>query len=172
MNGRPTIARFAGLAAKGRSRSGLTLLELLVSVVVSTILVLSAMAVWNPIDGATLALRDRARAAGELRLVTDQLLADLGSAESALPNIDGELHLVRRAEVATLLGAPGGLDAGIVWGLSGGVLLREDLQLNTSFPISRSLAGFTVALDAGETVIDLSAGTGDDVRGLELRWSP
>ena len=172
MSPRPARRPRSRVPRRARPGAGLTLLELLVAVVVSTVLVLSAMAVWTPLDGATLSLRDRARAAGELRLVTDQLLADLGGAESVLPNLDGELRVVRRPEVASLLGAPAGLDAGIVWGLSDGVLVREDLQLNTVFTASRALAAFTVSLDAGETVIDLAAGTGDDARGLELRWSP
>ena len=160
-------------AAANRSRSGFTLLELLVGVTLSSIVIMLAMLAWKPMSRTTLQLRDRARDTTELRLAVESLLADLGGADTALPTSEpGELHLVREQAVAELAGAwSGGGDAGILYTLSGSDLQRQDAALGTAVIVASGLVDFEVERVAGsETHVTLSVGEGLGERRVELVW--
>ena len=151
--------------------TGLTLVELLVVASIAGLLVNVAMIAWRPMSASTLALRDRAQASAELHLVVEALLADLGGAATALPGVDGELLVTREQAVAELAGAWDGGDAGIVYELLDGALLRRDEALDLEVVLADGIASFDVTRVSGtETHIALSAGSGSSERSVELIW--
>ena len=156
-----------------RSQSGVTLVELLVVSILSSFLMIMAMAAWRPANAQVLSVRDRARSGAELRLAVEALLQDLGGAETALPGLDGELLITRLPALAQRLGAfSGGDDDGIEWTLTDGQLSRHDLELDSDFVMATGITGFLVTQASGDTVIRLEAGTNGDERALELLWTP
>jgi hypothetical protein len=156
-----------------RTRRGFTYLELMIGVLVSSVIVTVGTLAWKPISESTLSLRNRARDVSEMRLAVEALLADLGGAETALPGPDeNELLIVREQAVAELQGAwSGGGDEGILYSLSGGDLVRQDLALGSSIVIAQHLGEFGVErVDGIETHVTLRAGAGLDERSVELVW--
>ena len=121
---------------------------------------------------ATLELRDRARAAAELRLAVDSLLQDMGGADTVVVTAGGELQIVREQAVAEVLGAWDDGDLGILYSLVGDSLLREDLALGTSVVVATRLDDF-VPDDSGPDVdITLSVGSELSYREVTLTWAP
>ena len=155
-----------------RGRRGFTLVELMVTVTLSSIVMTLALRAWRPMSHATLELRDRARAAAELRLAVDSLLQDMGGADTVVVTAGGELQIVREQAVAEVLGAWDDGDLGILYSLVGDSLLREDLALGTSVVVATRLDDF-VPDDSGPDVdITLSVGSELSYREVTLTWAP
>ncbi len=141
-----------------RARAGLTLVELLVGVTLSSILMTIAMQGWRWSQGSTLALRDRSQVVSELRVAFESLLQDLGGAETALPSGDN-LTITREQAVAEVQGAwSAGTDDGIVYSLDGENLVREDLELGSIVVVAKGIDEFAVSRAGGMTHIVITAG--------------
>jgi prepilin-type N-terminal cleavage/methylation domain-containing protein len=156
----------------GRRSRGFTLVELMVTVTVSSIVMTLALRAWKPMSHATFELRDRARAVAELRLAVDALLADLGGAESVAVTLDGELQIFREPAVAGLAGAWDDGDLGILYSLAGEDLLRQDLALGSSVILATRLGSFAAVESAPDVDVTLSVGSKLSYREVTLRWTP
>ena len=153
--------------------TGFTLVELLVVVTLSSIIMTLAIRAWQPMSAETLSLRDRARAAGELRLAVDALLSDLGGAETVTESVAGdELYITREQAVAERLGAWSGGDLGILYSLVSGDLVRNDLALGITVTIATDLGAIEVDESGGETSLRLETGADLTYREVTLRWAP
>lgn len=150
--------------------AGFTLLELLVTAVLVGLLSWVLLTSLGPLNRATFALRDRARASAELRLAVNYLLRDLGAADSALPKADGGLVIKRSEQAAKLAGVWSGSDPGIVYELSGELLTRFDVGNETLVAVAGGLEAFDVALQGAETQIDIVMTDDQPGEGIRLAW--
>ena len=150
--------------------AGFTLLELLVTAVLVGLLSWVLMTSLGPLNRATFALRDRARASSELRLAVDYLLRDLGAAESALPQDEGGLVIKRGEQAATLAGVWSGSDPGIVYELSGEMLTRFDVGRDIFVVVAGGLQTFDITRRGSETQIEIVMTDDQPGEGIRLAW--
>lgn len=155
-----------------RSVQGRGLLELLVTAVLLGMLSIAIMRLGPPMADGTRLLAARARDLTELRLALEYLLQDMGGAAEVNETVDGELHLVRTNALADKVGALVlGADAGILYALDDGMLVRTDLALGDVTYVARGVQTFSVSESTGvETTITLGAGEDIASTSVDLVW--
>jgi len=132
---------------------GFTLLELAAATLLVTVLALVTGAAHRATAGATIALRDRARAVTEVRAAVEWLRQDLGGARG--------VH--RHASETLSIAGVGG--ASVLYRRDGRRLLREGIA------VALEIAAFEItALPGGGTRIGLAAGSGDSRCEMTLLW--
>jgi type II secretory pathway component PulJ len=171
-----TARSIAGTRAPRRldPRAGFSLLELVIAATISCAIVILAAQAWRPAGESILLLRDRAIAVGELRMAIERIEQDLGAAVSATPTADGDLHIVREDATATLEGGmSSGGDAGILYTLANGELVRHDVAPGRSQLIATRLTRFELT-DLGDGATQIVVGAGHDMgeRHVTLTWQP
>jgi prepilin-type N-terminal cleavage/methylation domain-containing protein len=155
-----------------RRRGGYTLIEvLLASTLLGGFAVVAAGAA-RFMGVATSHLRERTRAATELRMAVEYLLQDLGGAVTATRTAAGALRITRDETVARL--ADGWIvdaDAGIEYRLDADRIVRMDLASGEEVVAARKAAAFVVDEPAvDETTIEIAVGEPSERRTLTLAW--
>jgi type II secretory pathway component PulJ len=170
---RSTGSRYLGSASAGRTKSGHTLVELVVVTTLMALLTAMIAQAWRPIGHATANLREEAIGLTELRVGLAYLREDLGAAKRLSETDRDVLHIEREPHCLNRygLGEPR-TDLGVNYSYSEGTLLREDRYTGESFAVARGLSGFTVETRAnGGARVVLSAKAGAEEKSLEVIWT-
>ncbi len=162
----------ASRSIRRRSRSGHTLIELVVVVCLMSVGSLLAMRGTIPFYGMVNHIKERAESAQELMMAREFLRFDLGGALTALPTKSGGLAIVREPDVAAKHGVLLGVaDLGIQYRFANGQLFREDMVYGETMVVADNLEGFVITRVGGfETRIQLVDGSGKEVRTVTLVW--
>lgn len=155
-----------------RREHGHTLLELVLALSVGGLLLTLALASTREVEAASRKLQARAGDIAERELVLTSLLRDLGAAARVRPRERGALLIEREPVRARALGiTPADADPGVLYTWVDGLLLREDLALDTQLVLGRRVTAFRVDDLAGmETEIELGFGSDGSERVLTLIW--
>lgn len=152
------------------SRSGHSLVEMVVVVCMMSIGATLAARGTAPFYGMVGSLKERAESAQELLLAREYIRYDLSGAKTALPTVGGTLLIKREPLVAEKHGVPlGDLDAGIEYRLKDNRLYRDDHVYGESLVVADGLEGFSVTRVGGaETRIQLQDGNKSDSHHVTL----
>lgn len=155
------------------TRSGHTLIELVVVVTLLSIGGTLAVRGMIPFYGALEAMKSRAESAQELMLAREFLRADLSAAVSAVATKGGALQIVRESAAVQRDGLKAGKnDPGVTYQVQNGKLVRADELLGESLVVANGIAGFTVTqVSASETRIQVQDGKGKDKHSITLVWT-
>ena len=148
----------------------MTLIELMVAMTLSSIVMMLALRVQGPQQRAIIDLRDRAYAAGELKLACEWLRHDL--AGGRLVRMNGPfLHIEREAQVARQYGAWAGTwDLGIGYRLDGKNLLRINWKNAEAHAVATGLTAFDVTIQGERVSVRIAVGEGFAGRAVTLVW--
>lgn len=155
-----------------RRVGGYTMVDILAASALLGIFASVAVGAARFVGVATSSLRDRARAASELRMAVEYLREDLGGAVTVEAVDDTTVRILREETVARLAGAwISGADAGVEYAADGGRLVRRDLATDTSVVAALGITEFDVEEPAADEVtIRISAGTGSEEHAVTLAW--
>jgi prepilin-type N-terminal cleavage/methylation domain-containing protein len=156
-------------------RSGHTLVELAVVVALLSICAMVAIRGTAPIQQLNMGFRERSAAAQELLLAREYLRQDLAAAQSALPQPDGSLRVLREPAATVMLGNKAKKpDPGVDYRLDGERLVREDRLTQEIAVVAEGVGKFAVERIANrETRILLAAVEGDSApdHSFTLVWT-
>lgn len=154
------------------SRSGHSLVELVVVVCMMSLGATLAARGTAPFYGMVGSLQDRVEGSQELLMAREYLRYDLSGAQTALPAGAGRLKIVREPLVAEKFGvALGVADDGVEYHLKDGRLYREDLVFGETLVVADHLEDFSVTRVGGsETRIQISDGSDKNAHYVTLVW--
>lgn len=153
-------------------QGGFTIVELMISLTMSSVLIMLAVKVQGAQQHSIVALRTRAYAVAELRLAVEWLRHDLAAGDKVHFN-DPWLKIEREGPLARQYGAwTGSYDFGISYRLDGRNLLRIDWKTAEAHAVATGISTFEVSEFSDEVTIRLGVGDEDDMNGrtVDLVW--
>ena len=154
------------------AQSGFTMVEIMISLTLSSILIMLAVKVQRGQQHSITALRTRAYAAAELRIATEWLRHDLAAGDRVSWN-DPWLKIEREGPLAQQYGAwTGSWDFGVSYRLDVRNLLRIDWKTAEAHAVATGIDRFEVVDDGSFVTITLGVDDDDDMNGrvLNLVW--
>jgi len=154
-----------------RSRTGFTLLELVVVLMVTALVFLLAGALQSSYAKRSTELLVRARAVRELQLAVESLRQDAGGAIAMQRWSPSAVRVLRDSPPLAAAGlVVQGVDAGVEYELVGDDLVRTDLEFGGSWVAASGLTAFDVTETGAQVELRLAAGSGNEAKEVFLRW--
>jgi prepilin-type N-terminal cleavage/methylation domain-containing protein len=153
-------------------QSGFTIVELMISLTVSSVLIMLAVKVQGAQQHSIVALRTRAYAVAELRMAVEWLRHDMAAGDIVSWQ-DPWLKIEREGPLSSQYGAwTGSWDFGVSYRLDVRNLLRIDWKTAEAHAVATGITTFQVSESGGEVTIRLGVGDDDEMNGrtVDLVW--